>query len=76
MRTSRFLLIDLISSLVWSVVVSVIGYSFANVVYIFIRDVKGYEKVVIPLVVVPAIAAILLYRHFIKEKEEEQFHGD
>lgn len=75
-RTSRFLLIDLISSMVWSVLVSFIGYSFANVVYIFTRDVKGYEKVVIPLVVVPAIAAILLYRHFIKEKEEEQFHGD
>ncbi len=75
-RTSRFLLIDLISSLVWSIVVSFIGYSFANVVYIFVNDVKGYEKIIIPLVVVPAIAAILLYRHFIKEKEEEQFHGD
>ena len=75
-RTSRFLIIDFTSSLVWSVLVSFIGYSFANIVYIFVNDVKGYEKIVIPLVVVPAIAAILLYRHFIKEKEEEQFHGD
>ena len=74
--TSRFLLIDLISSLIWSIIVSFIGYSFANVVYIFVHDVKGYERIIIPLVVVPAIAAILLYRHFIKEKEEEQFHGD
>lgn len=75
-KTSRFLLIDFVSSTIWSIVVSLIGYSFANVVYIFVRDVKGYEKIVIPLVVIPAIAAILLYRHFIKEKEEEQFHGD
>lgn len=74
--TSRFLMIDFVSSLVWSVAVSIIGYSFANVVYIFVHDVKGYETIIIPLVVVPAIAAILLYRHFIKEKEEEQFHGD
>jgi membrane protein DedA with SNARE-associated domain len=75
-RTSRFLLTDLVSCLVWSIVVSFIGYSFANVVYIFVRDIAGYERIVIPLVVIPAIAAILLYRHFIKEKEEEQFDGD
>jgi len=75
-RTSRFLLIDFSSSLVWSVCVSMIGYSFANVVYIFVRNVKGYEKILIPIVIVPAIALIFLYRHFIREKEEEQFDGD
>jgi membrane protein DedA with SNARE-associated domain len=75
-KTSRFLVIDFLSSLVWSIAVSVVGYSFANVVYIFVADIKGYEKIVIPFVVVPAIAAILLYRHFIKEKEEEQFDGN
>jgi membrane protein DedA with SNARE-associated domain len=75
-KTSRFLLIDLGSCLVWSITVSVVGYSFANVVYIFVADIKGYERIVIPFVVVPAIAAILLYRRLIKEKEEEQFHGD
>jgi membrane protein DedA with SNARE-associated domain len=75
-KTRRFLVIDLASSLAWSVVISVMGYSFANVVYIFVADIKGYEKIVIPFMVVPAIAAILLYRNFIKEKEEEQFHGD
>ncbi len=75
-RTRRFLLIDVASSLVWSVCISLIGYSFANVVYIFVQDVEGYEKVIIPIVIVPAIALIFLYRHFIREKEEEQFHGD
>jgi membrane protein DedA with SNARE-associated domain len=74
--TSRFLVIDFVSSLIWSVVVSVIGFTFANLAYIFVHDIKGYEKIVIPLVVVPAVAAILLYRHLIKEKEEEQFNGD
>ena len=72
----RFLLVDLVSSIVWSIAVSAIGYTFANVVYIFVNDIKGYEKIVIPLIVVPAIAAILAYRHLIKEKEEEQFDGD
>ena len=75
-RTRRFLLIDVASSLVWSVCVSIIGYSFANVVYIFVRDVKGYEKVLIPIVIVPMVGLILLYRHLIREKEEEQFDGD
>ena len=75
-RTSRFLLIDISSSLVWSVCVSMLGYSFANVVYIFVRDVKGYEKIIIPIVIVPMIVLILLYRHVIKEKEEERFDGD
>ncbi len=75
-KASRFLIIDFLSSIVWSVAISLIGYSFANVVYIFVSDIKGYEKVIIPFVAVPAIAAILLYRHFIKEKEEEQFDDD
>lgn len=75
-RTGRFLLADLVSSLVWSVIVSSVGYTFANVVYIFVNDITGYEKIVFPLVVVPAVAAILLYRHFIREKEEGQFDGD
>jgi membrane protein DedA with SNARE-associated domain len=75
-KSSRFLLIDLLSCLVWSVCISLVGYSFANVVYIFVNDIKGYEAIVVPIVAIPAIAAILFYRHFIKEKEEEQFDGD
>jgi membrane protein DedA with SNARE-associated domain len=74
--TARFLVIDAVSSMVWSIVVSAIGYTFAKVVYIFVSDIKGYEKIVIPLIIVPAVVAILAYRHLIKEKEEEQFDGD
>jgi hypothetical protein len=41
-----------------------------------VSDIKGYEKYIIPAVLVLPVAAILVYRHLIKEKEEEQFHGD
>jgi membrane protein DedA with SNARE-associated domain len=75
-NASRFIMIDLVLALIWSIGISVVGFTFANVVYIFVADIQGYEKVVIPLVAIPTIAAILLYRHFIKEKEEEQFDGD
>jgi membrane protein DedA with SNARE-associated domain len=68
--STRFLLTDSVLSAVWSVLVSLAGFTFANVVYIFVNDIKGYEKIVIPLAVVLAVAAIFLYRHFIKEKEE------
>jgi len=74
-NSSRFLMIDLVLSLIWSIGISVIGFMFANVVYIFVTDIQGYETIVIPVVAIPAIAAILLYRHFIREKEEEQFDG-
>jgi membrane protein DedA with SNARE-associated domain len=72
-RSSRFVVIDMAACLVWSISISFVGFAFANVVYIFVSDIQGYEKIVIPLLVIPAIGAILFYRHFIKEKEEEEF---
>ncbi len=76
LSTGRFLLINAASSLTWSVLVSLLGYSFANVVYIFVGDTKGYEKIIIPLAVIVAVAPIFFYRHVIKEKEEERFDGN
>jgi membrane protein DedA with SNARE-associated domain len=73
---ARFLFVDVASSVVWAVIISMLGYSFANVVYIFVSDTRGYEKIIVPLAVVAAVVAILLYRHFIREKEEERFDGD
>jgi membrane protein DedA with SNARE-associated domain len=75
LRSSRFLATDLVSSVVWSILVSLIGYTFANVVYLFVSDMKGYEKIVMTSAVIAAVAAILVYRHFIRRKEE-QLHGD
>lgn len=76
LSTGRFLLIDLPSSLAWTILVSLIGYTFADVVYIFVSDTKGYEKIIIPLAVIAAVTPIFFYRHLIKEKEKEQFDGN
>jgi membrane protein DedA with SNARE-associated domain len=75
LKPRRFLVVNLLTSFVWTALISLLGYTFANVVYIFVHDIKGYEKWVIPLTFIAAIAVILLYRHFIKEKEE-QLNGD
>jgi membrane protein DedA with SNARE-associated domain len=71
----RFLALDFLATAAWAVLVSLLGYSFANVVYIFVSDVSGYERMIIPVVAVIAVFIILLYRHMVKEKEEE-FYGD
>lgn len=76
LRVRRFLLINVVISAAWCVLISMLGYSFANVVYIFVSNTKGYEKVIIPLAVIVVAAPIFFYRHLIKEKEEEQFDGD
>ena len=73
---ARFLFVDAASSVLWAVIISMLGYSFANVVYIFVSDPRGYEKIIVPLAVVAAAPVILFYRHFIREKEEERFDGD
>jgi membrane protein DedA with SNARE-associated domain len=72
----RFLALDCLATAGWAVLVSMLGYSFANVVYIFVSDVKGYEKMIVPVVAVIAVFIILFYRHVVKEKEEEEFYGD
>lgn len=72
----RFLTLDFLATAAWAVGVSLIGYSFANVVYIFVTDVRDYEGMIVPAVVVIAIFMILFYKHMVKEKEEEEFYGD
>ncbi|HAR96064.1 MAG TPA: hypothetical protein DCR97_08905 [Deltaproteobacteria bacterium] len=72
----RFLALDFLATAAWAVCVSLIGYSFANVAYLFVRDVRGYEGMIAPVVVVIAVSIILFYKHVVKEKEEEEFYGD
>jgi membrane protein DedA with SNARE-associated domain len=76
LKSRRFLVVNFFASLVWCGLGSLLGYLFANVVYIFVSDVKGYEKFVIPTIVVVSMATILFYRHFIRENEEEQRNGN
>lgn len=72
----RFLVLDCLATAAWAALVSLLGYSFANVVYIFVSDVRGYERMLVPVIAVIVVLIILLYRHVVKEKEEEEFYGD
>ncbi len=69
MNILRFLLIDFFMAIIWAVFLSFLGYSFANVIYIFVTDVTRYQKLVVPAVVAAAIMVILLYRYYVRKKE-------
>ena len=70
-----FLLYSTLSALLWSVAISLIGFLFGEVVYIFAHDVKKYEIYVIPAVLTGVVALILIYRHIMKAREEKSY-GD
>jgi len=74
-KKRTFFLYSTLSALIWSVAVSLIGFLFGEVVYIFAHDVKKYEIYVIPAVLTGAVALILIYRHIMKTKEEKSY-GD
>jgi len=47
------------------------GVYVRNVVYIFVTDVKGYERMIVPVVIALAVLAIILYRYFVRKNEGE-----
>jgi len=63
-----------LNSILWSIIVSFIGYLFANVVYVFVHDIKKYEELIIPIILVSVTIFILVYRRIMKEKEKS--YGD
>ncbi|NMC94006.1 MAG: DedA family protein [Syntrophorhabdus sp.] len=65
-----FFLYSASSSALWSIVASAIGYLFANIVYIFVHDIKKYEMFLVPAVTVIVVMLIFVYRHIVKEKEK------
>ncbi len=69
MNIARFLVTDFFMALVWAGLLSFLGYSFGNVIYIFVTDVTRYQKLIVPVVVAGAITVILFYRHFVRRKE-------
>ena len=69
MNIARFLLIDLFMAVLWTGLLSFLGFSFANVIYIFVTDVTRYQKLVVPAVVAAAITVILFYRYFVQKRE-------
>lgn len=69
-KKRTFFLYSTISAALWSIVVSAIGYLFANVVYIFVHDIKQYEMFIVPVVIIVVILFIFVYRHIVKEREK------
>jgi membrane protein DedA with SNARE-associated domain len=69
-RKRTFFFYSTMSAALWSIVVSSIGYLFANVVYIFVHDIRKYEKFIIPAILIVVAAFILVYRHIVKEREK------
>ena len=75
MGVGRFLITDFLMAACWAVLVSMLGYTFGNVVYIFVTDVKGYERMIVPVVIALAVLAIILYRYFVRKNEGGDRHG-
>jgi len=69
MNIARFLVIDFFMAALWAGLLSLLGYSFGNVIYIFVTDVTRYQRLVVPVVVAVAITVILFYRYFVRRKE-------
>jgi len=73
-KLSRFLLFNMINSILWSILVTSIGYVFGKVVYVFVSDIKKYEEFIIPAVLIGVMILIMAYRHIVKEREKS--YGD
>lgn len=68
-KVSRFLIFSIANSVLWSILVSLIGYIFGNVVYLFVNDIKQYEWLIIPIILAAVVVIILLYRYIVGKKE-------
>jgi len=73
-KLSKFLLFNMVNSALWSILVSVTGYVFGKVVYVFVNDIKKYEGYIVPAVLIGVTVLIIIYRHIVKEKEKS--YGD
>ena len=72
MSIGRFLIIDFLMVVLWAGVLSLLGFTFGNVIFIFVSDAKRYDKLIVSVVVASAFLAILLYRYFVRRKERER----
>jgi membrane protein DedA with SNARE-associated domain len=74
-KKRKFFLYSTLSSLLWSFLVSLIGFLFGQVVYMFVNDARKYEFYIIPAVLVGVLLMIFIYRHIVKQREEQSY-GD
>jgi len=73
-KLSKFILFNLINSALWSILVSLTGYIFGKVVYVFVSDIRKYEEYTIPAILIGVTILIMIYRHIVKEREKS--YGD
>lgn len=74
MKMGKFVLFNIVNSMGWSIIVSMIGYLFGKVIFVFVGDIKQYERIIVPAVLALVVALILIYRYIVKRKEEA--YGD
>jgi membrane protein DedA with SNARE-associated domain len=72
---SKFLTYSVFNSIAWSILISIIGFAFGEVVLVFVSDIKQYESIIVPVVPAIVVILILIYRHIVKKKEKEAY-GD
>jgi membrane protein DedA with SNARE-associated domain len=75
LKMCKFLTFSILNSIAWSVLVSIIGFAFGEVILIFVSDIKKYESIIVSVVLVLVTLLILIYRHIVKEKEKKAY-GD
>lgn len=73
-KLSKFILFNVINSALWSILVSLTGYIFGKVVYVFVSDIRKYEEYTIPAILIGVTILIMIYRHIVKEREKS--YGD
>jgi membrane protein DedA with SNARE-associated domain len=71
---TKFVLFNAANSILWSIIITLIGYLFGNVVYVFVSDINKYQNYIIPVTLVAVTILILIYRRIIREKEKS--YGD
>jgi membrane protein DedA with SNARE-associated domain len=76
LKMSKFLTYSVLNSITWSILVSITGFAFGEVVFVFVSDIKKYESVIVPVVLVLVTMLILIYRHIVKEKEKKAYGNE
>ena len=75
LKMGKFLTYSVLNSIAWSILVSIIGFAFGKVIFVFVGDIKKYESIIVPVVLALVILCILIYRYIMNKKEKEAY-GD
>jgi membrane protein DedA with SNARE-associated domain len=76
LRMSKFLTYSVLNSIAWSILISFIGFAFGEVVLVFVSDIKKYDSIIVPVVLVLVIMLIFVYRHIVKEEEKKAYGNE